>query len=121
MPTIVRNLWNLDLARSAAPRIEIADTLWKRSIGLIGRRSLGSGTGMWIAPCNGIHTLCMRFPIDVIFLNEAGEVMHLAPNLKPWRICGPFRMACVVIELPAGAISNSGIKLGTRLMLNNAE
>jgi uncharacterized membrane protein (UPF0127 family) len=121
MAIVRRNLWNLDLACSAAPRIEVADTVWKRSVGLIGRRSLESGSGLWIAPCNGIHTLFMRFAIDVIFLNEAGEVIHLAPSLKPWRIFGPILKSCVVIELPAGTIERSGIKLGTRLMLNNAE
>jgi uncharacterized membrane protein (UPF0127 family) len=62
----------------------------------------------------------MMFPIDVLFLNESGEVIFIAANLKPWRICGPIKSACVVIELPAGAIAAGGIKPGTRLMLNNA-
>ncbi len=120
MTKVFRNLWNLDRSRSAAPHIEIADTLWKRSIGLIGRQSLEADSGLWLAPCNGIHTFGMRFPIDVLFLNDAGEVMHMKPGLKPWRICGIFRLACVVIELPEGAIATTGITIGTRLMLNNA-
>lgn len=121
MPTVVRNLWNLDTARSVLPRLEIADTFWKRSVGLLGRRSLPSDSGLWISPCNGIHTLGMLFAIDVLFLNEEGEVIRLIANLKPWRFCGPVVLACTVVEMPAGTISISHITLGSRLMLNNAD
>src|SRR5579871_4137191 len=109
MPTVRRNLYNLDAAHSVASRLVVADTLWKRSVGLIGKASIETDSGLWIAPCNGIHTFFMRFAIDVIFLNKAGEVIHLVPDLKPWRACGPIRHAAVVIELPAGAIAANKI------------
>jgi len=62
----------------------------------------------------------MLFTIDVVFLNELGEVTKIVPYLKPWRIAGPYRNASVVLELPAGAIEASGIVVGARLMVNSA-
>src|SRR5438128_2340768 len=77
--------------------LEIAKTLWQQTIGLLGRDGLPTGWGLWIAHCNGIHTFGMRFPIDVLFLDAEGKALRVVSALKPWRICGPFWKAKVVV------------------------
>ncbi|MEI7880862.1 MAG: DUF192 domain-containing protein, partial [bacterium] len=47
----------------------VADTFWKRSIGLMGKPGLKAGQGLLLSPCGSIHTCFMRFPIDIIFLD----------------------------------------------------
>ena len=81
-------------------------------VGLLGRKELGEGTGLWLEPCNGIHTFAMRFPIDVLFLDREGRALKMVSGVRPWRVCGPVRGARVVIELPAGTLQKQKFQLG---------
>ena len=47
-------------------------------MGLLGRSELAEGEGLWIQPCNSIHTWFMRFPIDAIFFDKTGKVAWAA-------------------------------------------
>jgi uncharacterized membrane protein (UPF0127 family) len=49
-----------------ATQADIADTSRKRRVGLLKHTSLPAGQGLWIAPCEGIHTFGMKFAIDVL-------------------------------------------------------
>src|SRR6202158_6169003 len=54
------------------------------SIGLMFRRTLEPGRGMWLAPCNGIHMMFMRFPIDAVFLDSNERVKKVYRRLPAW-------------------------------------
>jgi uncharacterized protein len=85
-----------------ATRLRVADTHLSRLRGLIGtsRRQFDFGHGLLIVPCHGVHTLCMGYPIDVVYLDTNHVVVHVEENVKPWRFA-PIRMeACSVLELP---------------------
>ena len=95
-----------------------AFTFWRRLRGLMFRAALPSGTGLLIAPCQSVHTLHMRFPIDVIFLDKSWCVVGLERNLAPWRFSRVYRYSWFVLECPAGSIDRSGTELGDRLSAN---
>jgi uncharacterized membrane protein (UPF0127 family) len=97
-------------------RLEVADRAWKRAIGLLGRRSLAADTGLWLEPCSGVHTLAMRFPIDLLFLDREGRAIRLVESLPPWRFCGPVRGGRVVVELPAGTLAARAVRPGARYL-----
>lgn len=109
MITRFERLCDAETGNVVIPRLERADTLWKQTIGLIGRARLDPGSALWLEPCNGVHTFGMRFSLDILFLDTQGVVLHLSPNISPWRICGPVWGARVVVELPAGGLAASGI------------
>ncbi len=91
-----------------ADQADIANNVWTRGKGLLGRRGLPEGSGLVIEPCSSIHTLFMAFPIDVAFVAKDGRVVATAHTLKPWRL-GPFaRKVHYVVELPAGTLERSG-------------
>ena len=98
-------------------RCEIADTPLKRMRGLLGRSGLGRGEGMLFRPAGSIHTLFMRFPLDVLFCDRDLVVLGVERDLKPWRMAAR-RGAKVVVELPAGAAE--GLQPGDRLFLDTA-
>jgi len=104
-------------SRVIAEHALTAETLCGRLIGLICRRYLPPGSALIIPGCNQIHTLGMRFPIDVLFLN-ADNIILAAESLKPWKISKRHPGASKVIELPAGTISESGLALGDQLELS---
>jgi hypothetical protein len=72
----------------------------------------GAGKALWIVPCHGVHTLAMRFPIDVLYLDRNKVVVHLEQTLKPWRVAPVRRAAASVLELPDGTLHSTGTVLG---------
>ena len=105
--------------RVVCERCLVADNALTRMRGLLGRRGLESGEGLLIRPAGSIHTFFMRFPIDVVFVSRAGEVLKVARNVRPWRTAAA-RGAKVVIELGAGEAERRGISVGTRLDLSGS-
>lgn len=85
-----------------------------RLIGWLGRRKACPDEALWLVPCRGVHTLGMRFSIDLVFLDRGGRVLRIDESVKPWR-CRWHRQAYSVVELKAGGAAARGVTLGTRL------
>jgi uncharacterized membrane protein (UPF0127 family) len=114
MPDALYQMCEEKTGRVIVARLESADTLWKQTVGLLGRKGLAADAGMWLEPCNGIHTFAMRFPLDVLFLDASYVLLRAVARVAPWRICGPIWKARVVVELPAGTIAKQKIQIGAR-------
>jgi uncharacterized membrane protein (UPF0127 family) len=95
-------------------RCVLADTALTRMKGLLGRRELPSGEGIWLKPASSVHMAFMRFAIDAVFLDHDDRVVKIAADLQPWRMAGS-RGAKSVVELPAGEAQRRGLKAGDRL------
>jgi uncharacterized membrane protein (UPF0127 family) len=100
-----------------AARVQRADRLWDRLLGLLGRRSLDEGEGLWIEPCNSVHMFGMRFAIDVVFVDASSRVVAVVDTLLPWRMTLPVPGARSALELPSGAAARSGTVAGDLLTL----
>jgi len=97
--------------------VEVADTSLTRFWGLLGRRGLKAGGGLWIKPSSGIHTLGMMFTIDVVGLDRDLQVIKLWKRIVPFRITSVSMKIKSVVELPAGHIDDIGINLGDTLAI----
>ena len=98
-----------------ATAIEPAFDSRSRRRGLLGRDGLARGAALILAPCAGVHTFFMRFPIDVIFARKDGTVLKTCADVKAGRIAlAPG--AAVAIELPAGAAGDAETRVGDRLV-----
>ncbi|WP_263356075.1 DUF192 domain-containing protein [Acidicapsa ligni] len=113
-------VWNTTTGGMLAASVKIAETTWSRMRGLLGRNSLGNGEGLWIWPSSGVHTIGMSFAIDVIGLDRNKQVIKLWSHLVPGRITSVSWKLRSVIELPAGIIAESGIKIGDALHMDQA-
>ena len=96
-------------------RCTIAGTVGARTRGLLRRRGLPGGEGLLLRPASSIHTLFMRFPIDVVFLDRELVVRKVVPEVRPWRLAFGLR-SHAVLELPAGECERRGIARGDRLV-----
>ncbi len=94
-----------------ATKLELAANPLRRMVGLLGRPSLAEGGGMRFQPASSIHTLFMRFPIDVLFLDKDELVLKRVHSLQPWRFAAA-RGAKYVVELPAGTLLRHDIEVG---------
>ena len=88
-----------------------------RSIGLLGRSHLDPGEGMWFDLASAIHTLGMSMAIDVVFLDERGNVLKVAEEVKPWCAFIAAKGARNVVELAAGVCKSMGIAPGMQLSM----
>ena len=100
-----------------ATRLCVADTHWSRLRGLMGAapQRFRAGQGLWINPSHGVHTFAMRFPIDVVYLDEGKVVLHLQPGMKPWRVAPVKMHAASVLELPPETLQPSGTQIGDQI------
>jgi uncharacterized membrane protein (UPF0127 family) len=103
--------------RVLAERLEVPRTMVGRGLGLMFRRELGDGQGMWIVPCNGIHMFGMRFPIDAIFLDRRLRVVRVCTDLRPWRVVPLVLGAHSVLELPAHTLAGLALPRGEPLLI----
>jgi hypothetical protein len=96
--------------------VELADSPWRRMLGLLGRSGLPLGGGMRFEPASSLHMLFMRFSIDVVYVDREERVVKLVSDLEPWRFTAA-RGARSAYELPAGTISRVGVEVGDQLVL----
>lgn len=100
-------------------RCELANNLWTRVRGLLGRTSLAADEGLWITPCPSIHMFGMKFSLDVIFVTRDNVVTDLVENIAPGKIyaaqarCGkPY----AALEVAVGTIARSKTQVGDQLI-----
>jgi len=103
-----------DSKQILVPKLYLADNFWKRFWGLMLRKSLASDEGLLLTPCNGVHTFFMRFPIDVIYLNEHMKILAVF-RAKPWRILPVIKGTKHVLEVSSESGLLKRIKVGQRV------
>ncbi len=90
--------------------------LRERLVGLLGRSTLPVGQGIWLTPCKAVHTIGMRFPIDIVFVARNGTVLRIDQSVPPGRIRICWR-AGSIIEMSAGWAREMGLRCGVRIGL----
>jgi uncharacterized protein len=99
-----------------AEQAELANNIWTRFWGLMGRRELPPGSGLVLEPGGGIHMWFMRIPLDVIHVDKQDRVTHILRGIKPWRFGPLFVGDKFAIELPVGAAE--GTTVGDQIDVN---
>ena len=103
-----------------ANRALIADNSKTRKTGLLKHDRLESGEGLWITPCEGIHTVGMKFPIDVLFLDKKRKVVKIRAAMPRWRMAASL-FAHSVLELPSGTAQATQTISGDQLEFETYE
>ncbi len=83
-----------------------------RSKGLLGREEMRRDEALWLSPCKSVHTIGMKFAIDVAFLDERGTILHVVGAMRPWRISRVVWNANGALELHAGTLEAVGARVG---------
>jgi uncharacterized membrane protein (UPF0127 family) len=119
-PDLRLKISNITRQAVLARCVEVADHGAKRRKGLLGRDHLSADGGLWILPCEAVHTIGMQFPIDLIYLDRHHRVRKTRSGVPPFRL-----PACLsahsVIELASGTISRTQTKPGDRLEFSAVE
>ena len=110
---------NLTRGSVLARRLEVADSGPKRNKGLLGRQDLAAGEGLWIIPCESVHTFFMQFAIDLVYLDRKHVIKKVREGVPPWRISVCFS-AHSILELPSGTIRSTETRAGDTLEFSPA-
>ena len=106
---------NLTRGTVLGERVRIASSSRDRTVGLLGTDALRAGDGLWIERSPSIHMFFMRYAIDAVFVSREGRVTKVAAGLRPWRVVWWARGARDCLELPVGAVAESGTQVGDEL------
>jgi uncharacterized membrane protein (UPF0127 family) len=91
--------------------IDVADSSSKRRTGLLKHDRLEPGEGLWIVPCESVHTFFMKFPIDLVYLDRKRKVRKVRKAVPAWRLSACLT-AHSILELPAGTVEKTGTRVG---------
>ncbi|MGH9657077.1 MAG: DUF192 domain-containing protein [Bryobacteraceae bacterium] len=105
---------NQDRGTTLADAADVADTSEKRRRGLLKHTGLKPGEGLWISPCESVHSFFMKFAIDVVYLDRKKRVKKTRSAMVPWRMSACLT-AHSVLELPVGTIESTGTRAGDQL------
>jgi len=96
--------------------VQVANSFWSRFVGLQFRKSMPAGHGILLVPCSSLHTMWVRFPIDVFLISIAGAIVEIRRNVRPWRVVFPRNKTHAVLET---AVDQLDIEVGTSLTLRS--
>ena len=101
--------------------VGIADTFFASLKGLLGKRKLQNDEGLWVIPSQGIHTIGVLFPIDLVYLDADRRVIHLVEHLRPFRFAPIKANSESVLELPIRTICRSDTQIGDSFVICSAD
>ena len=107
-------VWNRTRDTVLGASVDLADTSAKRRTGLLKHERLDAGEGLWIVPCESVHSFFMKFTIDLVYLDKNKIVRKVRHRMVPWRMSACLT-AHSILELPAGAVAESGTQKGDQL------
>jgi uncharacterized membrane protein (UPF0127 family) len=113
MTIMVRNQTRNTVLADAA---DVADTSAKRRTGLLKHSGLEPGQGLWIVPCESVHSFFMKFAIDLVYLDRNKKVKKVRHRMVPWRLSACLT-AHSTLELPAGVVQATGTQAGDQLVI----
>ena len=101
-----------------AENLEMATSMVALTAGLMFRHTLEPGRGLWLNPCNGIHMMFMKFPIDAVFLDRKERVKKVYRKLPAWWGVVWFVWGAEsVLELPPGSTAFIDLRPGDQILL----
>lgn len=106
---------NLATGKVLVDKLHRADSYWRRLKGLMLIKRINTSEGLLLTPCKSIHTMFMRFSIDVLYLDPTFKVIRVFREVKPWRVLPFGRNVKHVLEMAAGTAV--GTEPGHRLRI----
>jgi uncharacterized membrane protein (UPF0127 family) len=100
--------------------VQLAECWWRRAVGLLGQTELPEGSGILLVPCASVHTLGMRFPVDVAFLDGRGRIVETRADMPPGHFAVGGQDVHATLELPVGTLAATDTRHGDTLILEES-
>ncbi|WP_349409449.1 DUF192 domain-containing protein [Pseudalkalibacillus sp. SCS-8] len=114
-------LINLSTGKSIAHTVIPAYSFFKRLKGLMFTSYFSEGYAVHIRPCRSIHTYFMNYEIDILYLNQANQIIAVDCSVPPKTIGKHYKGTHSVIELPAGTIQRTNTEIGQAVQIQKTK
>ena len=116
-------IYNKTRETFVATEVTVANDYFRRLVGLLGKtkRWAQLGKALWITPSQGVHTIGMLFPIDLIYLDKDKQVVHVEEFVRPFRISKVSLKTRSVIELPPHTVYRTGTQIGDQIEITRLD
>ena len=113
-------VYNKTREQFVATHAKVADGYFSRLVGLLGTTSRWArpGTGLWIVPSHGVHTIGMLYALDLVFLDRDHVVVEVEEHVRPFRISKVSFKADSVLELPVHTVYRTETRVGDQLEIS---
>ncbi len=101
--------------RVVVSHLMVANAFWPRFRGLMFYKHFGVNDGLFLTPCQSVHTCFMNMPIDVLFLGEDNQIVYVIEQMRPWAFSRYVKRAKTVLECYSGTFAQSHLKIGDKL------
>lgn len=95
--------------------VDFAQNFYTRLKGLLGKKDIKSRCGLIIKPCNSIHTIGMKFTIDVAFISNDNRVIHIINQMSPGKISPIIKNSSYCIETKGGQLDDLTLSIGDEI------
>ncbi len=106
---------NAATGRVLAWRVRRAEGWFERTVGFLPRVTIAPEEGLWFEGCHAVHTIGMRTPLDMVFLDKELRVVKVAPNVMPHKLYVAAKDAHIVAEFGPGFVAANPLAIGDRL------
>ncbi|HZW52967.1 MAG TPA: DUF192 domain-containing protein [Candidatus Elarobacter sp.] len=108
---------NAATGRVLAWRVRRAESWLDRAVGFLPRTSIAPEEGIWFERCGAVHTIGMRTPLDMVFLDKDLRVVKVEPNVAPHKLYVGAPKAHVVAEFGPGFVKANPLQPGDQLVI----
>lgn len=96
-------------------KVVIADNFLTRMKGLLGSTNLASFRGILLKPCQQVHTIGMRYPLSIWYINRELKVIKIIDELPPNTVSPFVKDSYIIIEFPSTWAGITGSREGDSL------
>lgn len=107
---------NVNSDQVVLERLTVCDTCFSRLRGLLGRNGLGDDEGVFLSKVSSVHTLFMRFPIDIVFLDNKNRIVKIVECVKPYHLAFGSLRTSGTLEMACGKIRRDRFLIGDRIV-----
>ncbi len=99
-------------------KIEIAESFWSKTVGLLNRKKLKKDEGLLLKKTRSIHSIGMKFNFDAIYLDKDFKIVEIHHNIKPNKVLPIVFNAKHTLEVAANTAKELGLKKGNFLKID---
>jgi uncharacterized membrane protein (UPF0127 family) len=110
-----------EMGQLVVVRLVVARTHWQKFVGWMMKPRVTQGEGLLITHCQSVHCMFMRFPIDVLFIDSVGIVVHVVHKMRPWTVSPVVWKAEHTLECFPGTAEAARIEPGVQLVFHTPD
>ena len=110
--------WNITRHTILGDTLLTLSSNFKKTLRHINRHGIPNSCVLWLSPCNGVYTVGMKTPVDIIFINKDRKIVKILRNFPPDCFAESTAETIGALELPPNTLTETNSHTGDTIELN---